>query len=524
MIDRSHWTTLPLPDDEALSVEARVRRFAADKPDALAVITPTETLTWGQVDDNADRLVGAFNAMGLKPGDRVGWLGRNRAEFVLVLVATRRARLVLAGLNWRLSPRELTQIIEHADPALIVADNEFLDLIPANRRRLARLPTDGVDDLASLIAANAPAPTLAARPGDPCTLFYTSGTSGVPKGVIYPLASAEAGVFATHTLEFAPDSVLLIVAPMFHMAGWMWTQYGLAGGMTQVLLPAADPASMLDAVARWGVTHAQWVPTMLRAAVENQTAKPVDLSTLRMIAYGASPIAPSLLQSAEAAFGCAFSQVYGLTETIGPATHLPAAAHHGPWGEATGFANPGIELRIIDLDGNDLGPGDTGEILIRTPWPQAQYWRLPEGAQSSFDSDGWLHSGDAGFLDADGCLHVTDRMTDMIITGGENVYPAEVEGVLLGLPGVRDAAVFGAPDDHWGQAVWAAVIPSNAADFDADALIAACRGQLSHYKCPRRIVVVETLARNATGKLVRRDIRDACLAAAPKISASPNAA
>jgi acyl-CoA synthetase (AMP-forming)/AMP-acid ligase II len=511
MSERSLWQALPGAAERPSSLDGSFRAHARSKPDAVAIITPERSWTWREVDEAADALAAVLRDRGLAPGDRVGWLGRNRAEFAVVLLAARRARLILAGLNWRLAPRELEEIITCADPALIISDPEFVAMVPAGRKIIATRNVEGHPDLAELLADARPAGPLQPQPADACTLFFTSGTSGLPKGVLYPLESAEAAVLAPSTLEFTPDSILLIVAPMFHMAGWMWCQYGLAGGLQQVLLPDAAPASMLAAIERWAVTHVQWVPTMIAAAVEQQLAELHEVGSLEIVAYGASPIAPSLLAQAQSTFKCRFTQVYGLTETVGPVTHLPSDAHRPPWEDATGFVNPGLEVRIVGPDGAAVAPGATGEILIRTPWPKAQYWRLSDPARNGFDPEGWLHTGDAGFMDETGCLHVTDRLNDMIITGGENVFPAEVEKVLTGLRGVADAAVFGAPDPRWGEVVWAAIVPSAEPQSDED-LVQGCRERLSHYKCPRRIVRVEQLARNATGKILRREIRHACLA------------
>jgi long-chain acyl-CoA synthetase len=202
-----------------------------------------------------------------------------------------------------------------------------------------------------------------------------------------------------------------------------------------------------------------------------------------------------------------------MTESVGPACHLPHDAHdlEGPLTDAppaTGFPDPGVQLRIVDpADGRRLGAGEVGEILLHMPRPNPTYWSLPDGARSSFDAEGWLHTGDAGFMDERGCLHLTDRISDMIITGGENVYPAEVEAVLARIPEVADAAVFGMPDPHWGQSVWAAVIPRPGLELDGAGVIEYCRAHLAHYKCPRKVVAVSDLPRNVTGKVVRRELR-----------------
>lgn len=487
------------PDDR---LERRVARFAREKPHEPAVISPDATLDWRTLDERADRLAAALVARGLEPGDRLGWLGRNGVDFPVILVATRRARLILLGLNWRLSAAELAAVIDRARPALIIGDAEFSPLLPAGQ---AMIETGAPLD--ALIAAGTGKGADGHDPGDLTTLFFTSGTTGEPKALAYSSEAVERMVYAPTTLDFSPDARLLIVAPVFHTAGWAWTQYGLAGGMTQIQLPAASASGMLDAVARWQVTHAQWVPAMLSTALSEHRARGTGTGSLRMIAYGSSPIAETLLDACIAAFGCGFSQVYGLTESVGPITHLPPAAHdaRSPGkSQATGLANPGVELRLVDDDGMDVAPGEIGEIWARLPHPPARHWSIEGAGESVADADGWLHTGDVGYRDADGYLFVTDRKKDVIITGGENVYPVEVEKALSAAPGVADAAVFSLPDPRWGETVVAAVIPQEGRTIDAAAVIADCRSRLAHYKCPTRIFETSCFPRNASGKVLRR--------------------
>jgi acyl-CoA synthetase (AMP-forming)/AMP-acid ligase II len=271
---------------------------------------------------------------------------------------------------------------------------------------------------------------------------------------------------------------------------------------------------MLDAIERWRVTHAVWVPTLVQMAVDEQQRAPRDLASLHLVGYGAAPMAPALLRSAARVLGCRFAQGYGLTESLGVVCHLPPAAHDAEAPEsdeppATGFPDPGVGLRIVDArSGASLPAGQTGEVLVRPPWPHPTYWSLPEGTRSAFDAEGWLHTGDLGYVDARGCLHLVDRLSDLIITGGENVYPAEVEAVLLQLPGIAEACVIGQPDARWGQRVCAVVVPAPGAVLDPAAIIAACRERLAHYKCPGRVVEVASLPRNAAGKVIRRELRE----------------
>ncbi|MCA8904555.1 MAG: AMP-binding protein [Hyphomonas sp.] len=484
----------------------RVRHFAAAKPEAPAILTATTSLSWRELDARADRLASALQQQGMGPGDRLAWLGRNGPEFPVVLLAARRARLILVGLNWRLSASELEAIIARTAPGLVIGDAEFAGHVPGRFTFI-----DAATELDPFIA-DAPLPVPDhSEPDDLCTLFFTSGTTGEPKALAYTCESAERMTFAPSTMAFTSESRLLIVAPVFHTAGWSWTQYGLAGGMTQIQLSHATPAAMFDALEFLGATHAQWVPAILSTLLKENETRNIPRGQLKMVGYGASPIAPSLLKACLETFGCDFSQVYGLTESIGPITHLPPSAHRDPdprKNQATGIAGPGVDLRVVDTGGTTLPAGETGEILVRLPYPQAVKWAGDAPAVPVTDADGWLHTGDVGHIDADGFLTVTDRLKDMIITGGENVYPVEVENVLSGLPGVAEAAVFSIPDEKWGERVAAAIVPAPGTAFDAEAITALCRQKLAHYKCPTRMFEASTLPRNATGKVLRRELRD----------------
>ena len=480
-----------------------VAGHARQKPDAPAVAALEGTMSWARLDDLASRLAAALRDRGLRVGDRLAWLGRNGLYFPAVLLAARRAGLILVGLNWRLSSEELTEICAMARPRLILGDTEFINLIPEHLEGMA---------VGSAFEAWAitfdPLRGEDMRPDAPTTLFFTSGTTGKPKGIVFSSEATERTVFAPTTLEFEPDSRLLIIAPVFHTAGWVWTQYALAGGMLQVQMPQATPALVLDMVGRWGVTHAQWVPTMMNDLLAEVRRNPADLSSLRMIAYGSAPIAERVLADCIEAFGCRFTQCYGMTESVGPITHLPPEAHEDRQrrSQATGIANPGLELRIADAKGRTLPPGESGEVWARFPFPIGAHLRADGDCRPVTDAEGWLHTGDIGHLDAEQYLHVTDRKKDVIITGGENVFPVEVEKVLTGMEGVFEAAVFPLPDERWGEKVAAALVPKEGAKIDADRIIAECRNKLAHYKCPKIVVEVACLPRNASGKLVRADL------------------
>jgi long-chain acyl-CoA synthetase len=419
-------------------------------------------------------------------------------------------------LNWRLSARELSAVIGDAGPSAFVVQEEFepllRDALPAGSSApvVVVTATDGLRAWYGGFPAE-PDAGRGTLDGDSTLLYYTSGTSGRAKGVVYEAGRWIKALDAYPGWEWPEDPVLLIVAPVFHVAGGVWTMYGLRLGARVVLVADASPGHVLGTLQAQGVTHAQLVPAMLRAIVDSGAVGAHDLSALSLVAYGSSPITPALLTAARAALGCDFVQVYGLTETGGTVCTLSAEEHDeaGAHLGSAGRPVPGAEVRVLDpVDRRSvLPPGEVGEVALRVPWLMAGYWGLPEQTADVVDADGWFRSGDAGYLHESGHLYLTDRITDMIVSGGENIYPAEVENVLAEHPEVLEAAVVGVPDERWGETVLAVVVARPGAAPDEAGVIAFCRERLAHYKCPRHVRVVDALPRNASGKILRRKLR-----------------
>jgi len=344
--------------------------------------------------------------------------------------------------------------------------------------------------------------------------FYSSGTTGRPKGVMLTNGNLFAGVFANNaSLRFGASSVNLVVMPTFHVAGGAWALMGLYNGVPNVLLRDVDPATIVRVIPEYGITHTVLVPAVIQFLLMVPGVDEADFSSMEVLVYGASPISEEVLTRAVRLFGCDFLQAYGMTETTGGCVLLPPEDHDpdGPNAHrlrAAGRPGPNTEVRVVDAATlEDVPTGEVGEILIHSPQNMKGYWHMPEATAETILEGGWLRTGDAGYLDADGYLYIHDRVKDMIISGGENVYPAEVESALMAHPAIADVAVIGVPDERWGETPKAIVVPVPGSDLAADDVIAFARDRLAHYKCPTSVDFVNELPRNPSGKVLKKDLR-----------------
>jgi acyl-CoA synthetase (AMP-forming)/AMP-acid ligase II len=357
----------------------------------------------------------------------------------------------------------------------------------------------------------APAPRLSPPQADDDVLqLYTSGTTGLPKGVRLSNANYSAFLKLRNEVEgfhYQPDENVLILMPLFHVAGTNISFSGLAAGGRIVLLAEFVPPQVLETIQAEAVNHAFLAPVMINALLQCPSIAATDFSEMKTVSYGASPISEAVLSAATQRFGCGFIQFYGMTETTGAGTTLAPSEHRGELMRSCGKPWPTLETRIADEAGNELAPGEIGEIEIRGPIVMAGYWNRPEATAETIRPDGWLRTGDAGFMNEDGYFFVHDRVKDMIVSGGENVYPAEVENAILGCPGVADAAVIGVPDEKWGEAVKAIVVCAAGCEPDPAAVIAWARQRIAGYKAPKSVDYIDALPRNASGKVLRRELR-----------------
>jgi acyl-CoA synthetase (AMP-forming)/AMP-acid ligase II len=478
--------------------------------------------TWHQFHNRVLRAVAMLRALGVKPGDRVGWLALNHPDFITLMCACFRLRAVLVAINARLVAREIAYILGDAGIDLIVSETGFLPLVEDARAAtglntviLLDAPCEGRPPLAELLAASAPDAAMPAiTPDDIALQLYTSGTTGFPKGALLShrqlLGTVEKGQLTGEAWgRWSGDDVALVAMPLFHIGGSGWALHALEAGAAMVILPRPDVPGMVAAIQRERITRMFAVPAVLLAICDHLEGTPADLSCLRQLYYGASPIPLDVLRRSMKAFpNAGFIQCYGATETCGTVVHLPPQ-DHDPAGNARmrgcGKPFPGNAVKIIDGDGNTVATGAVGEICIRSVSVMSGYHNKPDATAKAL-VDGWYHTGDAGYLDADGYLYIHDRVKDMIVSGAENIYPAEVENALHEHPAVADCAVIGVPDEKWGEAVKAIVVKKG--EVTAEELIAFAKARIAGYKVPKSVDFIDVLPRNPSGKILKKDLRE----------------
>jgi acyl-CoA synthetase (AMP-forming)/AMP-acid ligase II len=493
------------------------------RPELTALVDDRgASYTYAQLQAEVERQAGGWAALGIGPGDIVAMVAKNSADFLVHAFALMRAGATPAFVNWRLSGRELGEVLTLVEPKAIAADVEFAGL--ADLAWGARGPLvvigggpapDGWVDGATLEGLAPPRPALA---GDTVlALVHTSGTTGRAKAIPLRHGALMMSVadFAIEIGDQVAGSHHLQILPLFHLGGFGQCMQAILTAGTVYIHTAFNPAAVIDAIEADRIEFFTAGPSLIdmlvaeihgRASTGKQGA---DLSSLREIAYGTAPITPSSLTAALDAFGCRFRQIYGNTESqsmislLAPEDHQPGHPRLG----SAGRVSFGWEVRIVDPDGRDLGFEEAGELLIRGECLFSGYWRDPEATAAAFAAGGWYRTGDIGTLTADGYVYILDRAKDMIISGGENIYPAEVEAVLARHPAVADVAVLGRPDPTWGEAVHAVIIPAAGQAVPAGEIIAWCRDQLAHFKCPKSVEFTDSLPRTTTGKVLKRVLR-----------------
>jgi acyl-CoA synthetase (AMP-forming)/AMP-acid ligase II len=483
--------------------------------DRVALRQGGSQVTFGELDERAGRYASGLAAAGVSAGDRVLVVLPNSVRLFEMLIGAARVGAVTVPVNTRLSDRELRDVADDAGAAVVVGESSLLERVPVvddERLRLGVGP-----EYEAWLAGHDPSPARPGSPEDVVLQIYTSGTSGRPKGVLLTdgnLAAKVTGVVNRWALDGSSTS--LLATPLFHVGALSWGLVGLAAGATTVLADDARPLTIARHLAEDRVSHAFLVPSMLGALAREVGPGGSAFPALRTVVYGGSPISDAERRAAATVLGSVLRQVYGMTETTGGFTELepdPARPDGDPRSESAGRAYPWVELEIHDpVTDALLPPGEVGEVWTRSAQNCAGYHGMPLATEELLH-DGWLRTGDLGRLDSDGYLYVTGRLRDMIITGGENVYPSEVEQVLRLDPAVADVVVIGEPDPTWGETVVAVVVLNPSAQRTPESILEATRGELAGYKRPRRVHIVDELPRNASGKVATGALR-ARLAAA----------
>jgi long-chain acyl-CoA synthetase len=498
-----------------------LRTWATETPDAPMLTLGPVTRTWGEIYDRAGRVSRALAAGGVGPGDRVAFLDRNGIEFFEVFFGCALLGAVSVAVNWRLAPSEMAAILEDAGASVLFFgvdyDAAVKELAPTVTSVRTWVPLVEYPEWRDAGGTGVD-PGFEPDPDDVVTQLYTSGTTGLPKGAMICARNLSCILTeADRVFRIGSDTVSLVAMPLFHIGGTGWALAGMSRGGHSVIVRDIDPTAILALIEEHRITETFVVPAVLMFILAAPELATTDLSSLRTVFYGASPISEDVLVKSMAALGCDFAQVYGLTETSGAITSL-MPQDHDPTGPRSGLLRSAgrpfdhVELRIVDtLSGAVLPPGEVGEVWTRSDQNMLGYWNRGRETAAVLSDDGWFRTGDAGWLDADGYLFLHDRIKDMIVTGGENVYPAEVENALLAHPAVADAAVIGVPDDRWGETVKAIVVRSSGASDDGEGLtadiMAATRARLAHYKCPTSIDFIDALPRNPSGKVLKRELR-----------------
>ncbi|WP_329281480.1 long-chain-fatty-acid--CoA ligase [Streptomyces sp. NBC_01451] len=488
---------------------------AGHQPATPAVLCEGRTLTYGQLHRESNRIAHALQAAGLTAGDRVAYLGKESEHYYEILFACAKSGTVLVPVNWRLTAPEVSHILQDSGTRLLFLEDEFTAVVD----RMPSAPPETVVALgADLTAWTAPHPDTdlpdSATPDTPVAQLYTSGTTGLPKGVVLAHRSffAIRDALASEGLDWIDwrsGDVALIGIPGFHIGGLWWATQNFNAGTTVVAMRAFAARQAVDLIRDLGVTTACVVPAMLRMMLTEPGVDVQDFTTLRKTVYGGSPISEALLEESLRVLECEFAQIYGLTETGNTAVCLPPAAHvpGGPLMQAAGHPYPGVRSKVIDGEGRELPPGAVGEICLATPAHMVEYWGLPEKTAETL-VDGWIHTGDAGYVDEDGYVFIRDRIKDAILVAGENVYPAEIENVLEGHPGVAEAVVVGVPDERWGEYVHAFIVPDPERQPTPRDLHTHLVPQLASFKLPARYEFIDSVPRNPSGKILRRELRD----------------
>ncbi|WP_390584303.1 fatty acid--CoA ligase [Erythrobacter sp. MTPC3] len=503
-----------------------VREHARLRSDTSAFTYGDEVMTFAELNEGSNRVANALTALGVTKGERVAFLGKNHPLYFEALLGAAKIGAVMTPVNWRLAAPEVAYILANCQARIVFVAEGFSEMLDRVRTETPLVeqvigidaPDHAGTDYRTWRDGFPANPVLNdVRLKDDALQLYTSGTTGRPKGAVMThgsiLSSHNAGAPEGKKRKWqepVEGDVTLLAMPCFHISGTGTGIGTMIAGTNAIVLPEYDPTKALDLIQNYNISKIFLVPAAIQILLNQPGVRDTDFSRLKYITYGASPIPLELMREAMDVLGCGFVQMYGMTETSGTITALDPEDHvpeGSPRMRSVGTALPGVELKIIDEAGAELPAGTVGEIATRSSKNMSRYWNNPEATAETIDAEGWLRTGDAGYLDADGYLFIHDRVKDMIISGGENIYPAEVENALYAHPSVADVAVIGIPSEKWGEEVKACVVVKDGETLSEADMIAHARDHIAGYKCPKSVDFIEALPRNPSGKILRRELR-----------------
>lgn len=510
---------------EAITTVADVPGLhAARRPEQTALIFGDRRVSYRELALRSNQVANGLIDLGLQAGARAGLIGFDCDKSYEVLFGCAQAGIVLVPVSWRLEPDEITYILQDAEVEVLFVSAEAIATIEPLMGSCRRLRTLIVLDASvnrhiaydTWRDACAPDRTQQAiNPAQALVQVYTSGTSGRPKGVVLAHRGfidlfREIERAGDEFIDWQPDDASLLALPTFHVGGLWWAINGLINGIQNVVMTTFNPTLALELIEKHRVTKLAFVPAMLRFILSEPACSHADVSSVRLVIYGGSPMPRPILEKSQRLFKCRFAQNYGLSETSNMAVFLPPTAH-GDLSDArlnaAGRPLRGVSVRILDRHGRELPAGEVGEIAFKTPGSMLEYWRLPQETAETL-VEGWVHTGDAGYVDVDGYVYITDRIKDLIISAGENIYPAEIERVLMEHPDILDVAVIGVPDDRWGEVPAAYVVKRPQAALTRSTVLAYARKRIAGFKLPRTVEFIDKLPRNASGKTLKRVLRE----------------
>lgn len=494
-------------------------------PDQEAFVYGDTRITFSEFNTRINKLINALHKMGVKKGDVLGILSWSCLQLVEVYGTSMKGGFIASPFNPRLRADELEYIINYSEANTLFVGPELLEVANSLKQRLPKVKNyislEGsapdmiaYDDL--LKSHSGEEPDVQVEEDDPVCIIYTSGTTGLPRGALYTQRRLiEDSKILVIDMALGPGHKRVQITPLFHIAGNTHFRASLYSGGCNIIVKFFDAAETLEIIQKERATHMDFVPTHLAAMLNLPDLKKYDISSMKFLWYGASPMPLEVLKKGMKVFGPIFAQGYGQSES-GPAiSHLSREDHNvldRPEKEqkkltSAGRPDIGVQVRILDEKGKDVELGEVGEIAVRSKQTMLEYWHRPDDTKAALIK-GWLHTGDMGYYDEEGYIYIADRKKDMIITGGENVYPREVEEVLYSHPAVLETAVIGIPDPYWVERVHAIVTTKKGASTTAEELIAFCKKQIASYKAPKSVEFVDALPKNPAGKILKRELRE----------------